>query len=242
MAKSHPLNKSKHRHAFRETPRRWLAATLVLLLGVFLLGSWIERRIDARALEQDAKLIAVMEQYAPDYVEQAIAALRQPRDPAQIARGLALLQRYGYQGSQDQVAVRAIFTAFMVFIMVFRGAWLSFTMRRAYRRARVVGQAYRSAKQSPPPAPGQEIAVRDAILDLSQQLKGKERTLRAVTDALLSQNMSQENFQKLSRNLARHMERLDSLAEDLVVLARQEPAAPAAQNTPPVEKPANPVE
>lgn len=201
------FNRIRHSKRFKQ----WALASIILISTAFFLGGWIESRITAYYYEHDALLTAILYHAAPERVDEAVALLNTSEINSEyIQEGKNLLQERGYTGRSDIVAVRAIFTGFIIFVMLIRGARLIGNMRSIFKRFKKA-----SAICKNPPA-SEKIEVRQAIEGISERLKIPVDSAAALTEAVLSQKIDAkkyENFLVKSEDL---MHRLDLLIHSLV--------------------------
>ena len=78
-----------------------------------------------------------MEQAAPEALPSVIASLQSDDDNA-AAQGEALLSTLGYTPQEQHTGARGLFTAFMLFVMLLRGAKLVYGTRRMVKNVRGV--------------------------------------------------------------------------------------------------------
>ena len=81
-------------------------------------------------------MVATVEGVAPDAVEDVIQGLKASYTDEKIARGKEILQANGYEGSEDRVGVRTIFTVFMLIVILLRSLRFTQTIKKLFTRKR----------------------------------------------------------------------------------------------------------
>ncbi len=194
--------------------KRWALAASVMILSAFFISSWVESRVEERTLEHDALLVLLLEQYSPESVQAALTQLSGVIDTGQVEKGRQILDAYGYKGDPEQVAVRTIFTVFMVIMMVLRGFLWSFNIRKLFTRAK---RFMLRRRQREAGATEHDVELASALSDLSEQLDVPLKRLELITDAALSQNIDAEKYKRLLDKLLPQLEKLNTIADTIAV-------------------------
>jgi hypothetical protein len=174
----------------------------------------VESRVEERTLEHDALLVLLLEQYSPESVQAALTQLSGVNDTGQVEKGRQILDTYGYKGDPEQVAVRTIFTVFMVIMMVLRGFLWSFNIRKLFTRAK---RFMLRRRQREAGATEHDVELASALSDLSEQLDVPLKRLELITDAALSQNIDAEKYKRLLDKLLPQLEKLNTIADTIAV-------------------------
>lgn len=191
---------------------------LLLLVSAFFLGSWVESRLDAEVRRHDALLAATLEQLAPESLDPVLSSL-QFGDEALEARGQALLQEKNYDPPEPRTGARAIFTVFMLAVMLLRGAKLVFSTRRMFRHVRGASQKASSQLTGlmyDTPTEGQ-VPLRQALGELSQVLRRPLRSARTLTDVVLQKGVDAHKYAEFCAKL---QAQLDKTEDTLALLTR----------------------
>lgn len=191
---------------------------LLLLASAFFLGSWVESRLDAEVRRHDALIAATLAEHAPDTLDAALSVL-QSGDDALEARGQALLQEKNYDPPEPHTGARAIFTAFMLAVMLLRGAKLVFSTRRMFRHVRGASQKASSqitGLMRATPSDSQ-VPLRQALGELSEVLSRPLRSARTFTDVVLQKGVDAHKYAEFCAKL---QAQLDKTEDTLALLTR----------------------
>lgn len=191
--------------------RHWAFGAAVLIAVSFFVGSWMEDRIQKNTLEHDAKLIAVLHAYAPESTSSAIRALQAENDPILVVRGAHLLIANHYEKTQDNIAIRSILTWFTVLVMVVRGLKLSINVRGIYKHFRKIWHQ----RKGTIPANDCDTELKEALAELSAELKTPVEHMTALADAALQQNLDPTRYHALAIKLQQQAQDLNTFITSL---------------------------
>lgn len=205
---------------------RWLIFALLVVAAAFFLGSWVESRLDDSIRRHDALVAAAVEQAAPEALPSVIASLQSDDDNA-AAQGEALLSTLGYTPQEQHTGARGLFTAFMLFVMLLRGAKLVYGTRRMVKNVRGVSRTAStqllSLVSNEPTA--ENIPIRQAVQELSELVEQPLQSARTLTEIVLQKNLDEEKYKQFCRKLKTQLDKtqdflllltkLSSLQEDM---------------------------
>ena len=196
--------------------KRWAIAASVMILAAFFISSWVETRVEERTLEHDALLISLLEQYSPESVQDAVTQLSDGIEAERVDDGRRILNAYGYKGDPEQVAVRTIFTIFMVIMMILRGFLWSFNIRKLFKRSK---QFMLRRRQREAGAPQHDVELTTALSDLSEQLDMPLERLELLTDSALPQRINADQYKHLLDKLLPQIAKLNTIADTLITVS-----------------------
>lgn len=205
---------------------RWLIFALLVVAAAFFLGSWVESRLDASIRRHDALVAAAVEQAVPDALPSVLSMLQSNEDSA-VAHGEALLSAYGYTPPQQHTGARGLFTAFMLLVMLLRGAKLVYGTRRMVKNvrgaSRTVSTQLLSLVRNEPVE--DSIPIRQAVQELSELVGQPLQSARTLSEIILQKNLDEQKYKQFCRRLKAQLDKtqdllllltkLSSLEEDL---------------------------
>ena len=172
--------------------------------------------MDDSIRRHDALVAAAVEQAAPEALPSVIASLQSDDDNA-AAQGEALLSTFGYAPQEQHTGARALFTAFMLFVMLLRGAKLVYGTRRMVKNVRGVSRTAStqllSLVSNEPTA--ENIPIRQAVQELSELVGQPLQSARTLTEIVLQKNLDEEKYQQFCKKLKTQ---LDKTQEFLLLL------------------------
>ncbi len=205
---------------------RWFIFALLVVAAAFFLGSWVESRLESSIRRHDALLAAAVEQAAPEALPSVLSALCANDDDA-AARGESLLSSYGYTPQEQHTGARGLFTAFMLLVMLLRGARLVYGTRRMVKNvrgaSRTASSQILSLVRNEPSA--DSIPVRQAVQELSEIIGQPLQSARTLSEIILQKNLDEEKYKQFCKKLKTQLDKtqdllllltkLSSLQEDL---------------------------
>ena len=181
----------------KRTLKTWLVGALLLIAATFFLGSWVEGRIDRITYEHDANMVATVEGVAPDAVEDVIQGLKASYTDEKIARGKEILQANGYEGSEDRVGVRTIFTVFMLIVILLRSLRFTQTIKKLFTR--------KKDRHSEMPEKMEKIAVREVMGDMVHTVKDPIDQANLMAESLLDREIDKGQYEKFREKLIKYV-------------------------------------